>query len=64
MSHWTAGDIRHAKEQTAQVHKRAKELERRGHVCVRIMETYPPKLMWCGKEPCAELRIRKEEGIK
>lgn len=30
----------------------ANKLIRQGHQCVRILETKPKQLSWCGEKPC------------
>lgn len=29
-----------------------KKLEKQGHKCIRIMESYPMQVGWCNKTPC------------
>lgn len=41
-----------AKNKSNEVDQKALELQKRGHVCVRILESFPPRLSWCGVEPC------------
>lgn len=48
-------DRKWAEEETRRVEKELEELKAKGHKCLCLMETYPPKLGWCCKEPCLRL---------
>jgi len=45
------------KERDAKQESFANDLEKRGHVCIKILEVIPGMTSWCGQEPCAKLVI-------
>jgi len=32
----------------------AKSLERKGHTCVYVFDSYPAEVHWCQQEPCTD----------
>ena len=48
-------------ERFAEMKRRAKEVKEKGralmangHKCVAYLESYPPKLVWCGNQQCSK----------
>lgn len=41
-------------ERTRKRYAFAKQLEKAGHKCVIILESYPPIVRWCEEEPCVK----------
>lgn len=37
---------------TRDVYAEADQLEKEGHTCIQILESYPPQLSWCKLRPC------------